>query len=126
MTTTEHLKNILDGLRSQGDHGMETFKRQIAEGNYAYAFSWGESAITAAARVELADKLARWVGVMGGKGMEPDQIVKELLGELTEMVMRGARYPARSTSAISNEMETARVSVAAEMLESLQRIKVVS
>jgi hypothetical protein len=99
---------IVETSRSQLDRFEESFAKDPA-----YAFSWGEKAFQAAARIKVASMIVDAVN-------REDTTVEGLKRYLMDGVMHRAKYPAQSTSPTSNLMEQYEMAAYAEALSMLQ------
>ena len=89
---------------------LEKFAADIAV-QPLYAFSWGDKAVTAAAKVQvLGDVLA-----VLKSGVDVEKVRKHA----TEQALQAAKWPARSTSVMSNLAEQEKGAVWASLIERL-------
>lgn len=82
-----------------------------------YAFRWAEAAMAAAAERQLNKELEAAIATMTERGMSEEEQLGHVRKELNDRIMRGARYPQRSTSVMSNEMHALDIQAAAKLLE---------
>lgn len=86
---------------------IEKFKAELSERSPAYAFSWADSAMRAAAALDVWFQLKNNIG-------EGSNI--RLIRDIAEQnVLQAARYPQKSTSDCSNLIEQYKLSAWAEV-----------
>ena len=87
---------------------MNEFKTKL-EKDASYAFEWSQAAFAAAAEIE--------VGRIIVAAMESGTTAEAIKSNALDQALRGARYPARSTSVQSNLMEQEVAAVWAKVYE---------
>ena len=113
LTTIQKIKLFAEDKVTTGEYDLAKFKKHLEE-NPAYAFEWSYEAFKAAARIHVGKSLLYWT--------EKDEATAEkIIDFVKDMVLRGARYPERSTSVQSNEMKREIISVYAELLDVASR-----
>jgi hypothetical protein len=118
----------LDRMTQECEWDINHSKKHIEEWklrldkNPASAFEWSRESFEAAARFEVAHIVKRYVEE--GKSIKDDyttpsdvEIIKTLRTIFYEDVLRRAKWPSRSTSVQSNEMELTLTARKAEWLE---------
>lgn len=100
----------LDWLARQRSSDEATIAKLAADlaTNPAHALKWSADAFAAAARIEVAAQAA---AVIEAKGLDVALTIAR------ENVMRGARFPERSTSPTSNLVSECRTAAWAEFVE---------
>jgi hypothetical protein len=117
-TKFEKLSWLVDDLERSAEYNLKKFQESF-EKNPAYAFEWSAGAFDAAAEKQVAAIIK--------DVLSPDKEASEaeraewILREALDRAMRGARNPARSTSAQSNEMEKSIASVWAKVYDKVER-----
>ena len=108
---------LIEALTDLGDRGsanLAEFEKRFAE-DPAYAFEWADGAMQAAARKRACARIV--AGLTGG---DRPWTVPECERAIRAEVARAARFPKRSTSPISNEMELYNTQGLAEALEMIE------
>ena len=111
MSNPKFTRHITEGITSAA-FKIAKWQDQLGT-DAAYAFQWANDAMQAAARLDLFKKIDMAFNV---EGCTLDVIKKEM----QSIVTRAAKYPPRSTSPMSNEMEILKAQVAAELLETME------
>lgn len=99
----KHARRIAAHNIASGEKAMAEFSKRLAE-NPASAMSWADSAFEAAAKVQVFRQVADLVAE--NAQMTDEELVERLTKAIKNEVMRGARFPSRSTSTSSNMMAT--------------------
>jgi hypothetical protein len=119
MTKFEKLEYLIENF-STPKRAVENFSTKLSA-DPADAFSWGDDAMKAAAQLCVGSKLRQWVDLT--RKNRPDEndagIAEIVLREVHAEVLRNARWPSMSSSAVSNLMA---VYVNAAMAEVVERI----
>lgn len=113
-TPSELLANAYDFKLEAAKEYIVKFQAKL-EDDPAYAFSWGQDAITAAAEIKV---FSMALAILDSEG----DVLKALEKEALDHVVRAARHPACSTSAISNITEQQITAAWARVLEDLSRL----
>jgi hypothetical protein len=95
---------------------QERFIKNLQDYSPAYAFEWSREAFDAAGRHKVSVLINEWVKGCQLAGKTEEETIKSLEDFLLEEVIRGARWPSRSTSPQSNEMAISELSAKAELL----------
>jgi hypothetical protein len=107
------LTKRLESQRDATQKTIDEFQKELAK-DPMYALNWAGKVYAAAAQ--------NWVARAALEIMshaEEEEIVKILTRYFTEKALRQARFPSRSTSPWSNEMEREIASASAEFVEAL-------
>lgn len=115
------LERHIEEELTSADETLAKFAQQLA-GDAFYAFSWGTSAITAAAQQRTARFVEAWLkGAMVTRSDADEEaaFLKSLTDNFQRDVLRANRVSSRSTSAISNLIADAEVDVKVDWLRRL-------
>lgn len=111
MSNAKFQKQITYGIVSSAQ-AIAKWQEQLGS-DAAYAFQWANDAMQAAAKLDLYKKLDVY--------LKTEQFsMDETKKYLQDIVSRAAKYPPRSTSPMSNEMEILKAQAAAELLEQIE------
>ena len=105
MTKLEKLiRKAKDAIEwSQGD--LKSFAADFAK-DPAHAFEWSSKAFEAAGRQRAGQTVLAWVQTVhkNEPDLNDDEVAVMVIAEITNTVVRKAKWPDRSTSVPSNEM----------------------
>ena len=87
----------LTSTKKYAEGRIAKFQEKLAD-DPAYAFSWADGAMSAAAEAKVCEFV---LAVLENEEVTVEHVRKEA----TAMTMRAARYPASSSSEVSNAME---------------------
>lgn len=93
--TTEDVTALAARYLSWGIEEIDTFRNDLAD-DAAYAFEWSSAAMTAAARIRVIKNILQ--------ALEAGKSVEQIADHLHKAAMNKAKYPSRSTSAVTNIM----------------------
>ncbi len=112
--TTRHIDREIEQAKAQ----CATFAEEFGK-NPCYAFSWGERAMIAAAKLDIYTRIL--YSLMRGEGDSTVDVTPEAIVTLHKCCMRealrGAKNPSRSTSQTSNLIDDAKTSAYAEFVD---------
>lgn len=117
MYTAENLYGVLDARISNAQERIDKFREWLEHGcDPLYAFEWSDEAFAAAAEVCVLRRVREGVaGYVNGT-----QTLKNIEDYAAEEVLRGAKYPCKSTSQPSNLCALYKVQAWAEALEMIR------
>lgn len=124
-TPEEKLGIIVEAVRSQIARAQATvdgFAARFAE-DPVRAFEWSQGAIEAATRLDVFESaVLRLTDNDGVPCLERDgkSTIESLRAYATDKIMHGARYPAHSSSQVSNVVSQQTVSAWAQLVEILR------
>ena len=101
----------LTSTKKYAEGRIAKFQEKLAD-DPAYAFSWADGAMSAAAEAKVCEFV---LAVLENEEVTVEHVRKEA----TAMTMRAARYPASSSSEVSNAMERKIGAAWAELLDRL-------
>ena len=107
----------LDLTIKNAQYRLDKFQANFAK-NPLYAFQWGDDAVCAAATMAVAKEVQAWLQLA-----DRDVTVEQVEAELTKSIMRAARFPTSSTSALTNQADQATNAARAQLLEELGYIQ---
>jgi len=110
MELQDKIDSLIEEFSNSAVRGALSKFEENFKSNPAYAFEWAQNAMEAAARFEVALTLKAWTEL-------PEYKPEAALSEIKRLVLRGARWPERSTSPVSNAMSADRTAAWAEALE---------
>jgi hypothetical protein len=90
----------------------------------AHALSWGSGAFEAAATIKVWSEVKQWLAAAEERkgDLTPETVVAKIVEQMTREALRGALYPARSTSVTSNLMEQEVLAARARLLDDLKSL----
>lgn len=109
----EWLRRRLEEMKRGSAGAIESFRAKL-EQNPLYAFEWADRAIDAAAELEAGTRLMAVLD--NDKHATDTDAVNVTIKMAREEAMRGARWPSRSTSPVSNAAKAALVSAYAGLV----------
>lgn len=109
----QQLAYTLDFNVKSANDTLAKFQQKLAD-DPAYAFSWASDAMTAAAKLKVANV------VLASIEKFPELTIEMVRKEAATQMRRAARYPARSTSPVSNVMEQEIGAAWAELFDTLE------
>lgn len=85
----------------------------------AHAFSWSDSAFSAAANLKVANTVEHYLKQAFEEGLKPDMVLANIRRTAFQYVTRGAQYPTLSASPATTQIAREEVRAWAEVLEQM-------
>ena len=116
MNAIDRLIRSLQSSNESCREDIEKFTAQLAK-NPVYGFEWAESAMRAAATLQVQEFALSILTAPAEEFREGEAPITLLVKQLQRDVMHAARYPSRSTSQMTNLMHQETMSVKASLIE---------
>lgn len=116
-TKIQQIGYVADEFIRMAETSLEKFAANFSKDPH-YAFSWGNDAVTAAARKHVGIMLQEYLVKVreNQPTWSDDEVAACIVSELRDEMLRKARWPEHSTSAISNMISQARTAAVAEFV----------
>jgi len=107
----KHIRRVAASNVASGEKELEKFAKNLQE-RPDYALEWGDKAFHDAAKVFVYKQVAELVAATDN--LTDEQMLERLTKVIQSEIVRGARFPSRSSSHCTNLMATYKLAVWAD------------